>query len=425
MSDERAGMLGLRGADLHAGPDLANALARSAGPPARSGAQSSTLRESAAPARLSRAAAALVAEALNAPAFRVLPAAVLVTGTERVSGSPMRLLFRGQLRCVDFCAAQILGTPDFERGPAGSPRPDHDVLVADHPLVDRAGLAPRPALRVPQWVRQRVALGDEWPRTVENIPASLSKRIARTLGGAAYTVRIEPEAQAKEAFYDGLYLPYVRHRFGPAAIVPGRSLFLAQARDGVLLELVLGERRVGAALLGRRHDTAFIGKSALSLDDSRPYRFDLLDYFCLLAAQLSGCRYVDFGVSRAHLDDGVFANKAKWRPELVPAGGLKSSIRIRPVRASAATAGFLERNGFIERRGERFVVRRLHGDAPPDAADAAEAGELARRSGLDTLIIAYAGGGEVPAPLSAHAPFPRLQRLDSAAGVLEAFLRHA
>jgi hypothetical protein len=125
----------------------------------------------------------------------------------------------------------------------------------------------------------------------------------------------------------------------------------------------------------------------MSLEHAARYRSDLLDYFAFVVAQLLGCTALDFGVSRPHLDDGVFAYKAKWRARLLAPGSLKGAIRISASRPSAATLGFLRRNGFLERRGAGFVVRRLEPPEPPTAALRAELDELAARSGLTTIVL--------------------------------------
>ena len=419
MSNYDAGLAQISGAELYAGPDLAAAFSASLALTAR------TALAQPAP-KIPKVLDDLFTGALNASAPKIWPASVLVIGQERLSATTMRILFRGRLRAVDFCARHILGTTDFEQSPVRS-NDDRspDVLVADHPLVDRTLFRALPAMRVPQWVRQRRALRASWQETVQNIPISLRKKIARLLGDASYTVRIEAAPEAKAAFYNDVYLPYVTQRFGAAAIVANQRALLHQARHGVLLELRLDGQPIGATLVGREADTLYMSKSALVLGNSAPRAFDLLDYFCFLLAQLARCRWLDFGVSRPHLEDGVFVNKTKWRPELAVAGGLKTDLRIRPMNRSPATLGFLSRNGFIERRGGQFIVRRLLTEGMPSPRDAAEIGDLATRSGLDALIVAFCDAGETSKALANLDPWPRLRRLTSTADPLRSFLLHA
>ncbi len=332
-------------------------------------------------------------DALNAPSLREPAAYVTVTGTERSSGQTMRILFHGQKRSLPFCARHILGTEDFELAPYSvSSDRDHDVTIADYPLVERDFFDRRPALCVPHWLRQRCLLGAEWGDTLEGMPASLRKRIARVLGNGSYVAGIRSGAAAAHDFYHRMYVPFLTRRFGAEAIVASERSFLRQSERSGILELWLAKQLVGAVLVRQYGDTLFIGKNAVTLEHTVPYRSDLLDYFCFLIAQLCGCRWLDFGVSRPHLEDGVFINKAKWRPELASAGGLRTSLRIRPTRNSPAAIGFLRRNGFIERRGGEFVVRRLEPECAPERRDLERTNALVARSGLDAMIMVPGNG---------------------------------
>jgi hypothetical protein len=370
-------------ARLHHGPDLAQAFDRSVKPPAPTGRMRAAYR----------ALHHSLVDALNAPSLREAAAYVVVTGKESLSGTTMRILFHGQKRSLPFCARHILGTEDFELAPySASSERDYDVMIADHPLVERDFFDRRPALCVPHWLRQRCALGAEWSDTLSGIPASLRKRIARVLGNGSYVARIGSGAAAAGDFYHRMYVPFLTRRFGAEAIIASERSFLRQADRSGILELWLANQLVGAVLVRQHSDTLFIGKSAVSLEHTAPYRSDVLDYFCFLLAQLCGCRWLDFGVSRPHLEDGVFVNKSKWRPQLAPAGGLRTSLRIRPTRNSPATIGFLRRNGFIERRSGEFVVRRLEPERAPERQEVERTNALVARSGLDAMIMVPGNG---------------------------------
>jgi hypothetical protein len=298
----------------------------------------------------------------------------------------MRVLFRGKARSLSFCARHILGTSDYELSPHdGSPDRDYDVVVGGYACFDIFDR--RPALCVPQWLRQSCELGGDWQQTLGRIPSSLRKRLARALGNSGYAARLDSGAAAMNAFYHGMYVPFVSQRFGPDAIVLDERAFMRQAADAALLELWLANERVGAVLVSQDGDTLYMGKSAMTLEHTVPYRSDLLDYFCFLLAQLCGCRWLDLGVTRPHLEDGVFVNKSKWRPELLPVGGLQTSLRIRPQRNSPAVMGFLRSNGFIEYRAGEFLVRRLEAEHVADASNADGSDRLIERFGLDAFIV--------------------------------------
>src|SRR5690606_12069779 len=178
------------------------------------------------------------------------PGSSVVTGTERVSGETMRIRFRGRLRAVDFIARHILGTDEFEHIPeAGAGHAD--VLVVDHPVLERLLPRARTAMAVPAWLRQSSALGAEWSETLRAFPASLRKEVSRLLRREPYIAQIDAAERAKQDYYENLYVPYLTRRFGSSAVLRSRRAVDREARGGVLLELRLGAELLGGAILRR------------------------------------------------------------------------------------------------------------------------------------------------------------------------------
>ena len=403
----------LHGAELHGGRDLDHAYRCSKLDGDAPAARAPYL------AGVFGAVGGLVTDAGNADLSKLRVQSRIVRGTETVSGAAMNVLFRGRSKTLEFAARHILGSEDFVRCKASArPAGGCDVLVTDHPLLDGGAWALRPAIRVCHWLRQRSELRGTWPETLECLPASLKKELRRWLGKRDYRARIVSDLPAKLEFYERYLLPQVKQRFGAAAVVPNRRTYRGEADVSVLFELRAADEFLGASLLKRDGDTLFIGRTAFSPAQVVPS--EILDFFCLVLAQRLGCRWLDLGLTRPQLDDGVLLYKAKWRPRLVPPGALKSAIRIRPLRASAATLGFLSRNGFIERRAGRYVVRRLRMAGEPGVEALGEISALAERAGVDEMLVAFPGATERAAAAPKRT---RLCALGSRNDALEAFLR--
>lgn len=341
-------------------------------------------------ARAADAVAGLVTDAGNADLSRLALQSCIVTGTDPVSGTRMRVLFKGRATTLEFAARRILGSDDFERAEAnGGALRDCDVLVTDYPLFDAGIWTRKPAIRVVHWLRQRAEIRPTWPQTLQRLPASLRKELRRGLGKRDYRARIVSGLPAKLEFYERVLLPYLGQRFGAGAVVPNARTYLKEAQASVLLELRAAGAFLGASLLKREGDTLFIGRTAFAPQQAAPS--EVLDYFCVVLAQRLGCRWLDLGLTRPHVEDGVFLYKSKWRPRLVPPGALKGTIRIRPLRPSAATLGFLSRNGFIEQHAGEHFVRRLHMGGAPGGEALETLSALAVRLGLDGMIVAFPG----------------------------------
>jgi hypothetical protein len=373
----------LHGAELDAGRDLAGAVERSVG---RLASRKDVRRTG--PANTGRLPS--FRESLSGFAGMSVGSCA-VRGQHATTGDTVTALFRGRLASVDFVAEHLFGTTEFERVAARSIR-SFDYLVLDHPLLGVGRRRRNRGLMLPGWLRQRSVLGAEWARTVAEFSPSLRKKISRALGNRSCVATVSADSEAKRQFFRDMYLPYVEHRFGSAAVVWPEAAFLRSADAGVLLQLEIDGMLECAVLVSAKQPTLFVQKSAYRLGTADSLRSDLLDYFCMQLAQLLRCEYVDWGLSRPHLDDGVFVNKSKWRPQLVLGDGWLKSIQIVPLSDSASTRALLRRNGFIERRRGQFVVRRLAEQVePPTEADLAGLAPIVERAAIDRLIVAYAG----------------------------------
>lgn len=293
----------------------------------------------------------------NADLRQILPRRAWVEGREQDSSQALTVLFSGTLRTLDYCARSIFGNDDWQVTAGSSSGASPDIVVTDHPLGGSLS-STLPAIRTPQWVRQELQLAETWSATLSRVPRRLRKELGRLLRKYGYRPVFVGGEQAIRDFREDLLLPSVRERYGSEAIVASAASFYRECRGMTRLDLLSGESVVAASLVESDGRRLCIRKSALRPGrDALPGRADVLDYFTLLLAQLAGCRVLDFGLSRPHLEDGTFRYKAKWGTRVVPAGGPKASIRISPRRETPAVLSFLGRNRFLERAGDGFVVR--------------------------------------------------------------------
>ncbi|HSG64256.1 MAG TPA: hypothetical protein VLD39_04620, partial [Gammaproteobacteria bacterium] len=188
----------LHGTELYGGQDLDHAyrgceIAADAALPARHSTW----------ACAADAVGALLTDAGNADLSSIVPKSLVVGGTESVSRTAMRVLFRGRAKTLEFAARHLLGSDDFElsKADAGAVR-DCDVLVTDHAAFDGGVWMRQPAIRVAPWLRQRAEIGPTWPETLQRLPRSLCKELRRWLGKRDYRARILSGMPAKLDFYE-------------------------------------------------------------------------------------------------------------------------------------------------------------------------------------------------------------------------------
>lgn len=332
----------------------------------------------------------------NARYREAIPRSCVVTGTERDSGYPVTIQVAGTLRVTDFCANAIFGNRDYQCAPSSLARIHGvDIVVSDHPLAN-PWLRNQRSMRVPTWVRQQLPIAANWAATLANLPSSLRKEIGRILRRHQYLVKISSGRSAIHDYYRELHEPYLTKRFGRNTILSSEEAFVGQCQHMVRLDLIHRNSVVAASLLELQESKLAIRNSSMhpGAKESQGCS-DALDYFALLIGQLLDLKTLDFGLSRPHLEDGPFRYKAKWGTILSPAGGLKSDIRIMPLKRTEATLAFLRRNYFLQNAGDGFFVRVLYDErAALDGPEQVAA--LRRAAGLTNIELAYSAGQAQP-----------------------------
>ena len=325
-----------------------------------------------------------------------LPRTCVVTGTERDSGEPMAIQIIGTLRVVDFCASAILGSNKYEYADLTPDLAERaDVLVSDHPFA-RPMLRWRRSFRAPPWVRQELPISRCWTDSLGRLRSSLRKEIRRLLRRHQYSIQLSTGQPAIRDYYSDLHIPYVVERFGNSAIYTSEKAFLDQCEHMTRVDLLHDQSVVAASLVECKHSRLAIRSNSMRLGKSELRgRADVLDYFCLLIAHLHGCRVLDFGLSRAHLDNGSFRYKAKWGAVLAPAGLIKAPICITPLRRTDATLAFLRRNYFLQHAHDRYTVRVLF-DGQSNLDELRNLAARHAATGLSAVELAYDPRSEPP-----------------------------
>ena len=290
-----------------------------------------------------------------------------------------------------------------------------EVRVAFIEGLPPAGL-PRlafPWIPLPAWVKQRLRVVSDWPAQLGALRRGTRQEVARYLRREGYRCRLTREPAAQASFYERLYAPWIARRFGDAGLIVDRRRFLAECRRGVILELLRGEAVVGAALLRPLGRSLAVVWSALD-PAAGPLRgaSDTLDYFSLLYASQSGCRWLDLGPSRPDLHDGILRYKAKWGCELYAGRVPQARILVGCNGEGPVETAFLERQAFVLREG-RALRALLFAGAGTDAAALRERLEAVRTAGVrDYRVVDLAGAPERLRPALAH-PDVTLARPDT------------
>ncbi len=329
----------------------------------------------------------------HAPMF--LCREIVARGAERHSGHELTVRYVGtttNLRYVlnlafeayETVVERRLRTPGHAVAAFSPGRRDEDVLVLDTQSLIGERLVRRPHLLLPAWIRQRLPLAREWSAVIDNLPRFTRRGVSRYLRKYGFTGRVAHSDDAIDNFYHRLYAPHVRRRHKDEAVVLSEGRFRTLARGCQLVEILDEGDVIGANLVRHVGDTMFIlwcGVSDLTKERDLKGATDVLDYFSMLHAFLSGCQSLDFGRSRPTLNDGVMMYKSKWRARLIPARVPQAHIVAVPTRWSPGVTSVLAHNHFVT-VGRDGLNGRILLEGPPT-----------EKKGLEELVETYCPPG--------------------------------
>ena len=230
----------------------------------------------------------------------------------------------------------------------------------DAPLTNllRAGCG----VLIPAWVHGEVAL----PRSKKKKERQKSNYLQTKIHKQSLEVAISHDQRRFDDFYDNMYVPYVRHRFGESAQLAPREGAEADFREGELLLVKKQNEYISGQIIKYEGSCAclrWLGVRDGNWDYVRDGAVAALYEFAFLRAEEKGCRKAKFYKSRAFLEDGVLRFKRTMSQRIVEADNCKSLLRIES--DSPGTRAFLEASPFIfERFGQLHGAVFLNDETP-------------------------------------------------------------
>ena len=248
---------------------------------------------------------------------------------------------------------------------------------------------------IPTWMSAEINLPR--PRSVMKSNSVLCD--LRKIRDNALECGITRDEQRFDDFYQNMYLPYVKGRYGNCALLPSREILKSQLDDGNLILVKKKGEYISGMLLnygGARPSLRVLGVRDGNRDLVRDGAISAAFEFSLEHLETKGCRKVNPGPSRAFLHDGVLRFKRKWSQTISPSMAGKFLMKV--TYDTAATRAFLQNNPFIfERFGQLRGAVFLNGGSPPAPGVFQEMSKEHFHSGLSELIVCcFAPSGGAP-----------------------------
>jgi hypothetical protein len=292
------------------------------------------------------------------------PQAWLLHGAERDSGTPLAILFAGQLENKNYLAhLAFAGSPmevSFGRRwlrqllPPGATRPPNeaDLLVVEMPERLRQRYEHGFEYFIPCWVGGEVAFAhafERWQRSKN------AKEDLRRMRKHEMTYEVTRNPAAFERFYTQMYLPYVYNIFGDHAFLMSREeMVAAQDHAELFLLKVRGEVVLGQIVVyePNRARAWSVGVKDGDRSHLKSGAMKALDYLLFQYLAEKGYQSVHMGASRPFLRDGALNYKKRLGMRLTDYGSRGFAVRCRA--ESLGARAFLAGNPFIHVDGRRL-----------------------------------------------------------------------
>jgi hypothetical protein len=325
---------------------------------------------------------------------------LVLAGAEKHSGLPLRSLYFGSGNHLAYVRGLLYRECHVEsearnlrvwhsRRWIGQRERDVDIVVADLPWPWHRLMRGRGMIEVPAWVNQRMTLPGYWREVFPKLRRSARGEDMRSIRKHQLEYRLVRDEQAIRRFYEEMYVPHLRRRFGEAAYIEPEWKIRYCVENGTLMEIRREDRLVAAQVLwGNRGSLHFLWAGTTGDEFSAQTRgtFPALYYFGILHAFEQGYDEVDYCGSRPLLTDGIVQLKRRWGASIYD-GWSRDTLFFGPRHFEGAIFKFLEGTPLLARSGSGLVGKVFCGAEAVNAEQVARAEQLYSSEGIREIRL--------------------------------------
>lgn len=360
----------------------------------------------------------LAKRALSLPAQRCQETYFL-RGTETQSATLLTVLYSGDPQTMRYFCGRLYSREPLVRKMGRRPvwrlqrlgsakTVQADLVLLELDSFWGASMRREGYLCLPQWVLFRMDISQPWSEFRTRFARKSLRSNLTRVRKSGYYYSLATDNQAWRHFYEHMYLPYARKRYGDSCIVYSpRQHHRVFERGGHLLFLhTRDHRRVAGVLLVPENRTLKFHSLGIR-DDADPRLAagsgTALYYFSILWAREQGYRCMDFGHCRPFLDDGLFLYKKRWGMRIDKSPRIKTLVGIRALSHRLALRNIARRMDCVFLHDGRLKALACIGhDQPVGEREMRERFRKRYIEGLDRLFL-VAPGGFTPAAREAVA----------------------
>ncbi len=253
---------------------------------------------------------------------------------------------------------------------------------------------------IPEWVSQTLdiskPLEDTW-RNLSRNEREYLRKIKACIKRFRYSYEIRYDMDMLEYFYHKIYVPFTLQRYGKLAELASLSSMRRAFRRGGLLMVKEGDTYLGGVLfIIARGEIFHIFRWGVASGDQEYLKRGVggaLYYFSIMWTKQQGYKQVDFGGSRAFLNNGILRYKKKWGATVSNNRWLTSTFGLQLLDFTDGVRDFLSNNPFIFADGNNLSGLVLAHQTHPVAEDQLKRFfQIYCISGLEGLTIISSSG---------------------------------
>lgn len=198
-------------------------------------------------------------------------------------------------------------------------RIDADLTMINVNRILYYFVRPKGYLLIPDSVRSILYL-DGPLNVIENKYSSNALRKSRAIKRSQYICKVHKNEEELKHFYNEMYIPYIRGRYGERAVIESYEKARRLMRTGFLLEVQRDDRIISGVICRIRNGMfvfELVGVKSGSPQLLKEGALDALYHYSVRLALEKKCKMIDFGISRPFLNDGLVGYKRKWGTRLI------------------------------------------------------------------------------------------------------------
>jgi hypothetical protein len=295
----------------------------------------------------------------------------LISGNEKTSGKPLKLLFIGTQNPSHFIINLIYTEnanikKEFniniynQKKTFKSLKDDIDAVIIKCDRFYSGYLEKKGYKIIPEWVRMTLDISKPLKDFFSDLPRSAKEDI-RKIKNLGYDYEISNDEDELEFFYKKMYVPYVSWRYKDTDILTNfYTIKILFEQGSKILFVKYKNDYIFGGLFNKKKNmvtATYAGIKEGEFDHLKKGVIAASYYYLINHSKNEGAKYIDLGSCRSFVNDGLFLYKLKWGAKIGKSGHESSEIfAFKECKKNRAIESFLNNNPFVYLEKGKLII---------------------------------------------------------------------